>query len=221
VQGKTKQFGIVLTLSMILGLAAVGCGSSHHGSGGGGSPAPSPSPSGPSISTTILPAASVNQSYSQAISATGGTPPYTFSLASGSALPSGMILSPDGTVSGTPTTTGSFPFTAQVRDAAGNTGQGQVTFVVKSPVSITTASLPAGTTGQSYNATLQASGGTAPLVWTLGSSPGSNQLPPGLSLSSQGVISGNPTSIGNYQTQFIVTSADGSNATNTYTITIN
>jgi putative Ig domain-containing protein len=58
-------------------------------------------------------------------------------------------------------------------------------------LSITTSSLPPTSIGQSYSAALSASGGTGTLTWTpVGS------LPPGLSLSSTGVISGTPASAG-------------------------
>jgi hypothetical protein len=74
-----------------------------------------------SITTTTLPNGTVNTAYSQTVSATGGTPPYTFSLATGSMLPAGLNLTTtnnQGVISGTPTATGTFPFTIQVMDSA-------------------------------------------------------------------------------------------------------
>jgi hypothetical protein len=56
--------------------------------------------------------------------------------------------------------------------------------------------------GQSVNITLTASGGTPPYSWTLTLS----QLPPGLTLSSTGTITGTPTTQGNYG--FIYTTTD-------------
>ncbi len=71
------------------------------------------------IVTTSLPVGSVGASYSATLAASGGTPPYTWSATSG-ALPAGLQLSANaGTIAGTPTASGSFPFTAQVRDAKG------------------------------------------------------------------------------------------------------
>jgi Putative Ig domain len=65
---------------------------------------------------------------------------------------------------------------------------------VAPPPAVTTASLPGGVVGNSYNATLQANGGTGTLSWSL--APGSS-LPAGLSLNtSTGVISGTPSAPG-------------------------
>jgi len=70
------------------------------------------------ITTTCpLPGGRLNQPYSVTLQATGGTPPYTWSLASGS-LPRGLTLSANGVISGTPTATGLFPFTIKVTDSA-------------------------------------------------------------------------------------------------------
>ena len=70
-----------------------------------------------SISTTSLPNATVDAAYSQTIQATGGIPPYTWTVSSGT-LPSWATLrSPDGTVSGIPSSGGTANFTVQVADA--------------------------------------------------------------------------------------------------------
>jgi len=69
-----------------------------------------------------LPEAVLGQAYSQQLSAALGTPPYIYSLAL-SALPPGLSLSPDGLISGTPTSGGTFAFTVQVTDSATNSSQ--------------------------------------------------------------------------------------------------
>ena len=68
---------------------------------------------------------------SQTFSASGGVPPYVFALSSGT-LPSGVTLDPNGSLSGTPRGTGSFPFTATVTDSAGVIGTGSTTVNVRS-----------------------------------------------------------------------------------------
>ncbi len=75
----------------------------------------------PSILTTNLATAVVGQTYSQALAATGGTPPYLF-LVNGGALPSGINLSTAGELAGTPVTEGSYPFSVAVLDRDGNNG---------------------------------------------------------------------------------------------------
>ncbi|HEX5735108.1 MAG TPA: DUF4214 domain-containing protein [Blastocatellia bacterium] len=75
-----------------------------------------------SVLTSSLTGGLVGISYSQVLLATGGTAPYTWSLVSGSgSLPPGLNLSTNGTITGTPTTTGTFNFTVRVTDAASGT----------------------------------------------------------------------------------------------------
>jgi hypothetical protein len=70
------------------------------------------------IATTSLPAAQIGTAYSAHIGATGGQPAYHFSLVAG-ALPAGLALADDGTVTGTPTgPTGTTTFTVKVVDSA-------------------------------------------------------------------------------------------------------
>ncbi len=86
----------------------------------------------PTISTTTLPAATVGVAYSQALTATGGTPPYTWSRVSGT-LPAGLTLSAGGVISGTPTTQGTSTFTVRVTDAAAVTDDQQLSLTVNAP----------------------------------------------------------------------------------------
>ena len=88
-------------------------------SGAGVQSAPSPV----SVTTSSLPGGTQQQTYSATLTATGGTAPYSWSIASGS-LPSGLTLvASSGNITGTPTVSGSFAFTAQVKDAASQTAQ--------------------------------------------------------------------------------------------------
>jgi len=70
------------------------------------------------ITTTSLPSGTTATAYSTSLQATGGIPPYTWSVISG-LLPSGLKLAPDGTLSGVPVLTTSSPdqFTVQVQDS--------------------------------------------------------------------------------------------------------
>ena len=71
------------------------------------------------ITTTSLPGGTQNVGYLASLVGSGGTLPYTWSIASG-ALPTGLSLtSGTGVISGTPTATGTFSFTARVTAANG------------------------------------------------------------------------------------------------------
>ncbi len=83
------------------------------------SPSPTPAPTAPVALSGSAPfhGGEVGVVYTPvALSATGGIPPYSWKLSSG-ALPGGLTLGGDGSVSGTPTTAGAFTFTVQVADA--------------------------------------------------------------------------------------------------------
>lgn len=66
-----------------------------------------------------LPGAFVGVAYTASLSAmaSGGTTPYTWAVTSGT-LPTGLTLSPTGTLSGTPTATGNFTFSVTVTDSS-------------------------------------------------------------------------------------------------------
>ncbi|HVA09837.1 MAG TPA: G1 family glutamic endopeptidase [Acidimicrobiales bacterium] len=74
------------------------------------------------ITTSSLPSATVGTAYSASLTATGGTPPYSWTVTSGS-LPTGLSLSSAGAVTGTPSTQGSATFTVEVTDATSPTAQ--------------------------------------------------------------------------------------------------
>ncbi len=85
-----------------------------------------------------LPAGSVGTYYSQSIYASGGTPPYTWTILSGS-LPAGLSLSSTGVIRGTPTATGTNGFTANVMDAAGGSAIQLYSLSIGSTQSFTSA----------------------------------------------------------------------------------
>jgi hypothetical protein len=86
-----------------------------------------------------------------------------------------------------------------------------------SSLQITTSSLPAGQIGSVYQAALSASGGTPPYSWSIDS----GSLPPELSFSAIGSISGIPTTAGNYGLGITVSDSGGQTATTTVSITVN
>lgn len=68
------------------------------------------------ITTSGLAPGEQGSDYSAAFTATGGTPPYSWNLASGN-LPSGLTLNASGDLAGMPNSTGTFTFVVQVTDA--------------------------------------------------------------------------------------------------------
>jgi uncharacterized repeat protein (TIGR01451 family) len=129
---------------------------------------------------------------------------YTWSIAGGS-LPPGESLSPSGNLSGTLSTPGTYTFLVRATDTTNGSNTGYKQFVlVVTPINVTTAStLPYGYVATTYSQALAATGGTGALTWTLAPF---NYLPPGLTLSTSGTISGTPTQTGLYF--FNVTATD-------------
>jgi hypothetical protein len=82
------------------------------------------------------------------------------------------------------------------------------------PLTISTTSLPAGTVGTAYSATLAATGGVSPYTWS------ASGLPAGLSISSAGNISGTPTASGNFSASITVLDSTNATASASETITI-
>lgn len=154
------------------------------------------------ITTPSLAAGTSGSSYGQSLSATGGLTPYSWSVESG-VLPPGLSLNGStGTISGTPSASGSWTFSIQVRDSATSSDSRSYSLVVYDPLVITTASLPEGIVGGTYNATVTGAGGHPPYSWSL-----SGSLPPGLSLDGLGTISGLPSAAGTFS--FTILAMDG------------
>jgi trimeric autotransporter adhesin len=118
----------------------------------------------------------------------------------------------------TPPLTTSADFWVQVTNDIGHANS--TTAVITVPLAIAVAALPGGTIGTAYGpATLSASGGTPPYNWAL--VQGSLPLPPGLQVSSSGVISGSPTTAGKFNFTVTATDSTGLGATSgTLSITV-
>jgi hypothetical protein len=169
------------------------------------------------ITTSTLPAGSVGAPYSQTLAATGGTPPYTWSIASGN-LPAGLTLGGSGVISGTPSSGGSANFTVQVRDAASVTATRALSLTVLAPLVITTGTaLPGGTVGIPYSVLLTVTGASGAVNWSITS----GQLPAGLTLNAgSGIISGTPASAGNFAFSVHVTDAAGALGNAAFTLSV-
>lgn len=168
---------------------------------------------------TLRPGTQNTPYITQTLAATGGATPYTWSVVAGS-LPPGLILdASSGSITGTPTATGTFNFTAQVTDANSQTATQNFSITIFPPVVITTTSFPDGTVGQFYSASIQTTGGFQPLSYFISS----GSLPPGLTKfhSENNTISGTPTTAGTYNFTVQATDRSGSTDTKALSITIN
>lgn len=121
------------------------------------------------------------------LQASGGLAPYHWS--SVGTLPPGIALSPDGELRGTANAAGAYQFQVVVRDREGlSAGKPCALSVGRAALSIASCPLPPAQLGQSYEARLSADGGVSPYVWTF-----SGAVPSGLTVSSEGLLSGVPT----------------------------
>jgi hypothetical protein len=156
------------------------------------------------ISQSSLSGGTVGLAYSKQVQTSGGQAPISFSLVSGT-LPSGLTLGTNGFISGTPATAGSFTFSVRAADSCFSgiqTAQKNFTLTMRcSPADFASLStLPSGVLRQSYMYQLQAVRGQPPYIFSEGGS-----LPPGLTLSSSGLISGLPQRAGAFRFPVTVT----------------
>jgi hypothetical protein len=167
------------------------------------------------VTPASLPSATVYVAYSQAISASGGTSPYTFSQSG--TLPTGITLSSGGTLAGTISAAsqpGSYPITITATDAHGLTGTVTDTLTVLAPT-ITLSALTNPTGETSDTASVTASGGQA--TYTYAKTAGT--LPTGLSFSSAGAFSGSPSAAGTFAFTLTATDSHGYTGSRSYSLT--
>ena len=163
--------------------------------------------------------------YGYYFNASGGSPPFNWAVTSG-ALPDGLTLASDGTLSGTPTAAGSFAFTVTATDSARPSASGSQPFTVTintpgPPVLTAGQTPPAGIHGTGYYFQFGETGGLLPITFAVTQ----GAVPPGLTLGADGSLTGTPTKASSTPFAFTVTVTDSSTptpATNSasYAITI-
>ncbi len=164
--------------------------------------------------TTPAPLASVaaGSPLSIKFAALGGVPPYTFSVTG--TLPPGTTLAADGTLSGTPTTPGTYNFSVAVNDSVqSQPGSRNFSLTVNTSALTATATLGNGQVGVAYTGQIGATGGTPPYTFAV------SGLPDGLSFAN-GSVSGTPTTAGQSTVSVTVTDSAKATATQSFPITI-
>ena len=154
------------------------------------------------------------------LAASGGAPPYAWSILNGS-LPPGLNGDSSGFISGTPSSSGSFTINVGVMDSAGATDSRTFTIEIRAsgadPLTITTPSLPMGTVGIHYSASLAATGGAPPYTWNIIA----GSLPSGLDVVPVGFIDGTPSSSGTFPLGIEVTDSEGATDSRGFSIFVN
>jgi Putative Ig domain len=168
------------------------------------------------IVSIAAPPATVGSKYAVQVTAEG-VDAVTWSVASGT-LPPGLGLSATtGVITGTPATTGTFPFKLLVTDTRGVTATVDLTITVYPTLSLVATRLAPARVGRSYRATVRARGSVQPVTFSVRS----GRLPTGLRLDSKtGVLSGKPRKPGTYT--LIIVAQDGLRRTakETYVLTV-
>jgi hypothetical protein len=155
-----------------------------------------------SITTTTIANPTAGAAYSQPISVANDVPPDAF-VTTGTPPPGITINPTTGVLSGVPTAAGPFTFGVTVTDSAAGTASENYSVTVSPPnISISPTTLPTGSVNVAYSQQITPSGGTAPYMYglALGST-----LPPGVTLSPSGLLSGTPTTGGSYTVNVQVT----------------
>lgn len=155
------------------------------------------------VSPATLPTLTAGTPFSQTLTSSGGTAPYTYTLQSGS-LPVGLSLTSGGVISGTPTQRGSYSFSVRSTDNGGDFVDRGYTGTVQNPSLSIAPTTATAIQGVAFSQTLTATGGVAPHTYQLETGP----FPAGISISSAGVVSGTTAAAtGSYPVTLRVTDA--------------
>jgi pectate disaccharide-lyase len=205
-------------------VTAFGSGRSHHSSNSSVTIA----------SPSTLPSGVVSTFYSDSLTATGGTTPYTWEVKSCSgACNTGLGLTSSGIMSGMPGNAGTSTFAIAVTDARGVNASASMNLTIATataspaptaptaPTALAITSpgtLPGGVVSTSYSTSLAATGGTTPYTWAMKGCSGVCNA--GLSLSPAGVFSGTPANSGSSTYSVGATDATGQTASASLNLTI-
>jgi len=167
------------------------------------------------IDATTAPRPELGEEYSYQVGVAGGSGEDYFFTATG--LPPGLSISPDGLITGTPTTVVGSPFTATitVMDGQGAARSVELSLTVRGPLAIGEV-MPSPAVGSEYSQQVPVGGGSGS-----GYEFTATGLPDGLSISEAGLITGTPTTPGTYTIEVTVVDDEENTATATITLVVN
>jgi hypothetical protein len=155
----------------------------------------------------------------------GGPYTYTWAATGGTALPSGLSITQSGAnaglITGTPVNATDASVVSQVivtaKDSAGNTGASTtVSITIQGKITITTATpLLTGLVNTAYNVQLAASGGSNSFTWSTDGAGTTSLTGVGLTLNSNGTVTGTVGSVKAGSATFTATATDTSNSNHT------
>lgn len=185
----------------------------------------------PASTTTTLPSGTVGLPYNFTLFGQGGIKPVTWTA---TGLPAGLSVTTEsdaiagqnnyiGHITGTPTTAGTSTLTVTLTDSTSPTNliktSQSLSLTIDAGLTIATGSLPVGTPGSAYSATLAGVGGNPPYTWSITS----GSLPSGMSMSSSGVFSGTidaAATLGAYPITIRLEDSAGTTVSKDFTITV-
>lgn len=174
------------------------------------------------IDTVSLPDGVVGEAYSQTLRAQGGNLPYRWEISSGK-LPDGLQMSESGVIAGKPTASGEAQFQVRVSDPSHQVATVILSIDVDPAPELTILSqnpLPVAAVGVPYRQVLKATSGQAPYVWDKKKKKKFGAYPDGITLSSDGVLSGTPTAQGVANFTVRVTDSQDNRATKPLSIDV-
>jgi CSLREA domain-containing protein len=172
------------------------------------------------LTPAMLPNGVQGANYHQMLTAAPSGTTYSYAMTTG-ALPQGLTLASNGTLSGTPTAAGNYAFSVQVAGWGTCTKQQSYNLLITgtcSTITVNPTALSAGSLGAAYQQTFSALGGTAPYTFNLAT----GALPSGLTLNANtGELSGTPMVSGTFAFTLRATGQGGCTGSRSYVLVIN
>jgi large repetitive protein len=155
--------------------------------------------------------------FTSSLNLSGGTGPFV--LAGSSGLPAGVTAVLSGNairLTGTPSAPGTYTGSITIDDASGASVTKTFSITINPPLVIVSATVPASTMALSYTDVVQSTGGTGDVTYVLAA----GSLPPGMRISSSGVISGVSRGFGSFSFTILATDAVGAASSHKYTMVL-